>query len=182
MRPSARRRQRLPRRRRLHLPGMDGNSLHAPNKRAFTRTGRRDRRRSPERVCLHDRRQHRRRRRCARRQLSPDSRRRTVHGRHRPDGAARHEADLVTRPTSPCTATRRMFRSTSAWACRWRGTDWVQSGSMNMLRELHCAAQFSQRHWGGALTDKDLWQMATGDAARSLGLEASRAARARYPR
>ena len=53
------------------------------------------------------------------------------------------------------------------------GTDWVQSGSMNMLRELHCAAQFSERHWGGALTDKDLWQMATGDAARSLGLEAS---------
>ena len=51
------------------------------------------------------------------------------------------------------------------------GTDWVQSGSMNVLRELQCAAQFSSRHWGGALSDLELWQMVTSDAAKALGLE-----------
>jgi len=53
------------------------------------------------------------------------------------------------------------------------GTDWVQSGSMNVLRELQCAAQFSDRHWGGALSAKDLWLMVTRDAARAVGLENS---------
>ena len=53
------------------------------------------------------------------------------------------------------------------------GTDWVQSGSMNVLRELACAAQFNERYWGAALSEQDLWRMVTIDAAKALGLQAS---------
>lgn len=51
------------------------------------------------------------------------------------------------------------------------GTDWLPTGSMNMLRELACAANFNRDHLGGYFTHADLWRMATVDAARALGLE-----------
>lgn len=51
------------------------------------------------------------------------------------------------------------------------GTDWTLSGSANMLRELHCADQFNRRHLDGYFSDRELWQMATVNAARALGVE-----------
>ena len=50
------------------------------------------------------------------------------------------------------------------------GTDWIPSGSMNMLRELHCADLLNSNNFGGAFTDKELWQMATKNGAISLGV------------
>lgn len=45
------------------------------------------------------------------------------------------------------------------------GTDWTASGSMNMLRELACADELNQKHYGGYFLDRDLWEMATVNAA-----------------
>lgn len=51
------------------------------------------------------------------------------------------------------------------------GTDWLPSGSMNMLRELACAAEFNATFLGGAFSDQELWQMATLGSARALGVD-----------
>lgn len=48
------------------------------------------------------------------------------------------------------------------------GTDWIQSGSMNMLRELQCADSLNRDYWGQPFTDEDLWRMATSNAADAL--------------
>ena len=45
------------------------------------------------------------------------------------------------------------------------GTDWVATGSMNMLRELRCADDLNSTHYAGFFTDRDLWLMATANAA-----------------
>jgi len=45
------------------------------------------------------------------------------------------------------------------------GTDWLASGSMNMLRELACADTFNQAYLANTFTDEDLWLMATRNAA-----------------
>ncbi len=49
------------------------------------------------------------------------------------------------------------------------GTDWIASGSMNMLRELGCADYFNREHLGGYFDDRALWRMATANAARATG-------------
>jgi len=49
------------------------------------------------------------------------------------------------------------------------GTDWVSSGSMNMLRELQCADGLNRDHFGGHFSDRDIWEMATVNAARATG-------------
>jgi hypothetical protein len=49
------------------------------------------------------------------------------------------------------------------------GTDWVSSGSMNMLRELQCADGLNRDHFGGYFSDRALWEMATVNAARAVG-------------
>jgi len=51
------------------------------------------------------------------------------------------------------------------------GTDWTQSGSMNLLRELSCARSFSRERLDGFFRDRDLWHMVTGNAAAAIGLE-----------
>ncbi len=51
------------------------------------------------------------------------------------------------------------------------GADWVPSGSINMLRELQCAAYLNDNHFGKAFTDDELWQMATIGAARALAMD-----------
>lgn len=51
------------------------------------------------------------------------------------------------------------------------GTDWLPSGSMNVLRELACADELNQRNFGGTFTDEDLWLMATLGAARALAMD-----------
>jgi len=50
------------------------------------------------------------------------------------------------------------------------GTDWVTTGSMNMLRELSCAAQHNETGLDGYFTDRDLLKMVTSDAAVAAGV------------
>ena len=51
------------------------------------------------------------------------------------------------------------------------GADWVPSGSINMLRELACAAYLNDNHFGGEFSDDELWQMATLGGARALAMD-----------
>jgi large repetitive protein len=48
------------------------------------------------------------------------------------------------------------------------GTDWLQSGSMNLLRELRCAADFTSKHTDLPLDDRALFHMVTSNAADAL--------------
>ena len=50
------------------------------------------------------------------------------------------------------------------------GSDWLISGSMNMLRELQCADGLNRNFLGGFFNDEALWLMATRDAAGALGV------------
>lgn len=47
------------------------------------------------------------------------------------------------------------------------GTDWLPTGSMNMLRELSCAASMSDKYFANAFSSKDLWTMATKNGAKA---------------
>ncbi|MBX3196848.1 MAG: amidohydrolase family protein [Labilithrix sp.] len=49
------------------------------------------------------------------------------------------------------------------------GTDWVPSGSMNMLRELKCADSWNKKYFDNHFTDADLWRMATINGAFATG-------------
>jgi len=51
------------------------------------------------------------------------------------------------------------------------GTDWVPSGSANMLRELQCADALNQAHYNGKFSDRELWLMVTRSAAVAMGAE-----------
>ena len=51
------------------------------------------------------------------------------------------------------------------------GTDWLPSGSMNVLRELACASSLNDHQFGGYFSDEDLWMMVTLGAARALGMD-----------
>ena len=51
------------------------------------------------------------------------------------------------------------------------GTDWLRSGSMNLLRELACADQLNQTYMNGYFTDEQLWLMATRDAAAAMAMD-----------
>jgi len=50
------------------------------------------------------------------------------------------------------------------------GTDWLASGSMNLLRELRCADSLNQAYFGKAFSDADLWKMVTVNAAKVAGV------------
>jgi cytosine/adenosine deaminase-related metal-dependent hydrolase len=50
------------------------------------------------------------------------------------------------------------------------GTDWLPSGSMNMLRELACAGEMNALY-GNYFSDRKLWLMATQGAARALAFD-----------
>jgi cytosine/adenosine deaminase-related metal-dependent hydrolase len=52
------------------------------------------------------------------------------------------------------------------------GTDWMPSGSMNILRELRCADELNTIYFNGHFTDADLWKMVTTNAALAVGGEA----------
>jgi large repetitive protein len=45
------------------------------------------------------------------------------------------------------------------------GTDWMPSGSMNLLRELKCADSFNTTYMNSYFSDKKLWAMVTSNAA-----------------
>jgi cytosine/adenosine deaminase-related metal-dependent hydrolase len=49
------------------------------------------------------------------------------------------------------------------------GTDWVPSGSMNVLRELKCADSLNRTYFDEHFSDADLWRMATANAAFAIG-------------
>ncbi len=49
------------------------------------------------------------------------------------------------------------------------GTDWVPSGSMNLLRELKCADSLNTKYFARHFSDGDLWRMATYNAAWAAG-------------
>ena len=53
------------------------------------------------------------------------------------------------------------------------GTDWIRSGSMNMLRELTCADYLNANHMGGFFPDEQLWLMATRNTAIALGVDSA---------
>ena len=45
------------------------------------------------------------------------------------------------------------------------GTDWLISGSMNVLRELQCADALNKTRYNNALSDEQLWRMVTSNGA-----------------
>jgi hypothetical protein len=51
------------------------------------------------------------------------------------------------------------------------GPDWAPSGSANLLGELKVADRVNKQLFGGAITDKQLWQMATENPAAIAGLD-----------
>jgi cytosine/adenosine deaminase-related metal-dependent hydrolase len=53
------------------------------------------------------------------------------------------------------------------------GTDWIASGSMNLLRELACAVDWNRDRLAGFFSDAGLWRMVTTNAALAMGAERS---------
>ncbi len=49
------------------------------------------------------------------------------------------------------------------------GTDWLPSGSMNMLRELACADELNSKYFARAFDDEALLAMATSNSAAAMG-------------
>jgi cysteine-rich repeat protein len=45
------------------------------------------------------------------------------------------------------------------------GTDWLASGSMNLLRELQCADYLNATYYARTFTDEEMWRMVTANAA-----------------
>ncbi|MCY1044611.1 lamin tail domain-containing protein [Corallococcus sp. bb12-1] len=48
------------------------------------------------------------------------------------------------------------------------GTDWIRSGSMNILRELRCADHLNTTRFAKTFTDEELWRMVTANAADAV--------------
>ncbi|RZA24695.1 MAG: hypothetical protein EOP10_09120 [Proteobacteria bacterium] len=51
------------------------------------------------------------------------------------------------------------------------GTDWVPSGSAHLLREAQCALNLSDKYWNKSISDQDIWQMMTSQAAAAMKVE-----------
>ncbi|MGC4116114.1 MAG: lamin tail domain-containing protein [Myxococcales bacterium] len=51
------------------------------------------------------------------------------------------------------------------------GTDWLPSGSMNLLRELQCAADLNDTYFDHFLSDEQLWMLVTANAARATATD-----------
>jgi hypothetical protein len=51
------------------------------------------------------------------------------------------------------------------------GTDWVFTGSMNMLRELQCADELNANYFENHFTDEELWLMATYNGAVAAAMD-----------
>jgi hypothetical protein len=49
------------------------------------------------------------------------------------------------------------------------GTDWIYTGSTNVLRELACADSLNSAKFGRFFSDFELWSMVTTNAAKSAG-------------
>jgi hypothetical protein len=53
------------------------------------------------------------------------------------------------------------------------GTDWLPSGSVNLLRELACADTLNQKYFAKTFTDRELFDMVTKNGAQAGGYQAS---------
>ncbi len=51
------------------------------------------------------------------------------------------------------------------------GTDWMPTGSMNLLRELQCASTFSKTYLNDFFSDQQLWLMVTANAAAATAMD-----------
>jgi len=51
------------------------------------------------------------------------------------------------------------------------GTDWMPTGSMNILRELNCAASLNDKYFNKTFTAQDLWKMVTSSAAAVTAMD-----------
>ncbi len=51
------------------------------------------------------------------------------------------------------------------------GTDWVSTGSMNMLRELQCADELDTTYFDDHFSDEALWLMATRNGAMAMNMD-----------
>ena len=51
------------------------------------------------------------------------------------------------------------------------GPDWSMGGSQNLLDEVRFANEWDDAHWGDRLSPRDLFHMATSNAAKILGLQ-----------
>ncbi len=51
------------------------------------------------------------------------------------------------------------------------GSDWTYSGSIHPIREMACADAFNRDHLGGYFSSRQIWQMATRNAAIAVGAE-----------
>ncbi len=51
------------------------------------------------------------------------------------------------------------------------GTDWLYSGSANMLRELKCVDYLNQNHYSRYFSDYEIWKMPTWNNAVALGVD-----------
>lgn len=83
-------------------------------------------------------------------------------------------ASIIWSPRSNVALYGETARITTATAMGIRvaiGTDWIVTGSMNLLRELRCAVELNDRYWNGWLTDEQLWLMVTRDAAAALAVD-----------
>ncbi len=50
-------------------------------------------------------------------------------------------------------------------------SDWTPSGSINMLREMACAADYNKTYLDKHFSRQDLWKMSTINAAHALGID-----------
>jgi cytosine/adenosine deaminase-related metal-dependent hydrolase len=53
------------------------------------------------------------------------------------------------------------------------GTDWIVTGSMNLLRELKCVDSLNTGYYEGHFSDREIVEMATINVARAAGMDAS---------
>lgn len=51
------------------------------------------------------------------------------------------------------------------------GTDWIYSGSANMLRELKCVDYLNRNHYSLYFSDYEIWKMPTYNNAKALGVD-----------
>lgn len=50
------------------------------------------------------------------------------------------------------------------------GTDWIQSGSMNVLRELNCAKTLNAAHFNNPYSPRELWEMVTINPSKAFAV------------
>ncbi len=83
-------------------------------------------------------------------------------------------ASVIWSPRSNITLygdTTRVTEAKSAGVNIALGTDWMPTGSMNLLRELKCADSFNGTYLNHAFSDEELWQMVTINAAHAAAVD-----------